>query len=125
MNLDLVVGMSVGEKQVEVAVVIVIKELGTPTAQEPRRAADAERASHVVKCEIVIVVIDGIHFLVDIRHKKVLPAILIIVRRIDPHARSRTSVLAISDTGVKADFFELPFAIEKNKIREGVIGHEK
>jgi hypothetical protein len=74
LGLDLVIRVTVCEKQIKVAIVIVVKELHAPTAHESRSAADAERAGHVVESEIVIVAIDGIHFLVNIGNEQVQPA---------------------------------------------------
>src|SRR6266567_8735333 len=87
--------------------------------------ADAERARHVVESEIVIVVIDGIHLLVNVGHEQVLPAVLIVVGGVHTHAGSRASILAVGDTRVEPDFFESASAIEEKKIRHSVIGHEQ
>src|SRR2546423_8566525 len=69
--------------------------------------------------------VDGVHLVIHIREKQILPPVLIIVGRIDTHAGAGTTILAVSDPGREADFFELAFPIDKKKVGNGVIGHEK
>src|SRR5947208_17115215 len=69
--------------------------------------------------------VDGVHLVIHIREKQILPPVLIIVGRIDTHAGAGTTILTVSDPGREADFFELAFPIDKTKIGNGVIGHEK
>jgi hypothetical protein len=50
---DQVVGMSIGDDQIEIAIVIVIKELHSPAAHQLGRVGDAGGSGDVVKCFIV------------------------------------------------------------------------
>ncbi len=58
MHFDLVIGMAVGNEQVKVAVVVVVKEFHAPAAHQPRQAPKAHGSSHVLETEVVSVAID-------------------------------------------------------------------
>src|SRR5689334_5283840 len=46
------IGMSVGEQQIEVSIIVVIEELRTPTAEEPGGRRDSGWICHIVKPSI-------------------------------------------------------------------------
>src|SRR3954470_9760379 len=69
--------------------------------------------------------VDGVHLVIHIGDKQILPAVLVIVGGIDAHAGAGATILTISDPGPEAGFFELAFTIEKKKIGNSVIGHEE
>src|SRR5260370_37886929 len=98
MLFDSVIGMAIGHEESNVSVIVVIKELSSPTAHETCGAADTQWAGHVVKGEVSVVVVQGIHFLIDACHEQVLPTILGVVGRLEAHARTRAAFLAIGNS---------------------------
>ena len=90
--------MTVGDEQVQIAVIVNVKEFHTPAAHLNRCFPDSIGNRHVVKCVVVIVVIERVHFPIDIRDKKIGPTIVVKVRRIDAHSGTSTSLCAVGDT---------------------------
>src|SRR5207247_2498796 len=124
--LNAVIGVAVGEKQVEVAVVVVIEEFHSPAAHQPSGHADAGGHRHVIENFIVAVAVESVHFLVYVRYKQVHPTVLIVVRRVHAHAGAGAAVGAVPDVGLKADLLELSFAaVREEKVRHGVVGHKQ
>src|SRR5207302_1548801 len=73
---DEVIRIAVGEKQIQVPVIVIIKEFQTPATHEFCGLADAGRKRHVVKCFVMIVFVYGEHFAVEVRHEQVHPSSL-------------------------------------------------
>src|SRR5579883_541600 len=125
-GLDQVVGIAVGEKQVEVAVVIVIEELEPPAAHQARCCADAGCVGLIIKSLVVVVLIERILFVIDVGDEEVQPSVLIEVGGIDSHAGSGTASLAETYSGKGGDFFELAVAaIHEEEVRGGIVGDEE
>src|SRR5256885_12202612 len=101
MFFDLVIGMSVGNEQIDVAIIVIVEKLYSPSTHQPCYASESHGLGHIVKCKVVIIVIDRIHLLIHISDKKVLPAVLIEIRRIHAHTGARSSILAISNPSFK------------------------
>ena len=64
-----VIRIAVGEKQIEIAIIIIIKELQTPSTHQSGRIANTGRTGLVIECFIVIVLINREHLTIDIRHE--------------------------------------------------------
>ena len=112
-DLDLVVGVTVRDKQILIPIIVVIQKFHTPPTHQTGRRSNSQRSRHIIECPVVIVPIDRIHFLIDIRNKQVLPTILVVVGRIDTHPGTSAPVLAVPDTGFKARFFKLAILIHE------------
>src|SRR5579872_2961912 len=69
--------------------------------------------------------VDGVHLVIHIGDKQILPAVLVVVGGIDTHAGAGATILTISNPGRESDVFELAFTIDKKKIGNGVIGDEE
>ena len=111
MYFDFVVRVSIGNEQVSVAVVVVVEEFHAPAAHQSRQAPKAHGSGHVLEAEVVSVAIDRIHFLIHIGYEKILPAILIEIRRIDPHAGSFAALLAVGHAGFEPNVLEFCIAL--------------
>src|SRR5947208_13244494 len=109
--------MAIDQEQVGVAVIVVVKESQTPAAEELRRRRNL--SWFIRKGQILLIVIQAKELLLDVRNKEVLPAIAIIVSRIDSHARSRPAGGAEGHTGCKPLLFKFPAAV----IDEEEVGH--
>src|SRR2546428_8018960 len=118
--------MAVTEQQIQIPIVIKVEKLHTPATQQTRSGADASGHGHVVEALITIVVVEGEHLPVNIRHKQVNPAVLVVIRRIDPHARTGVAVGTISHSRLKADFLEPAFPpIAEEEVSNGVVCHKE
>ena len=78
--------MAVAKKQVEVAVVIVVEEFLSHTAEHHGAGGDAEPGSDVGKGFVAIVVVQRKHFVVDVGNEEIDPAILVVVAGVNSHA---------------------------------------
>src|SRR5579883_1149349 len=125
-TLDLVVGMTIHDEQIGIAVVVVVEEFYAPSAHETGDSADAGWTGHFVEREITIVLINRIHFVVDVGDKKVLPAIVVEIGGIDAHAGARPALLAESHAGIEANVRECAVLfVKEEKIFDGIVGDEK
>src|SRR5260221_1923366 len=126
MLFDLVVWMTVRNKKVDVAVIVVIEKLYAPTAHEAGRAADADWNRNVVKRFVVAILVDGVHFLIDIGYEQILPAVLIEVGSVHAHSGSRVALLAECDARRQADLLEFAVAaVAEEKILNRIVGDEE
>ncbi len=80
---------------------------------------------HIVEGAVVLVPVEREDFLVDVGTKRSIQPSLIEVGRIDTHARARAAIRAVGDVGVKPDFFEAASAIEKQEIRDCIVGDKQ
>src|SRR5579859_71701 len=118
---DFVVRVAVGDEQILIAIVVIIEELYAPAAHQPSRAADSGCARHVIEGLVVPIAINGVHLLIDVGDKQVLPAILIEVCGVDAHARTSAAVLTECDTGGETNFLKFAVAtVPKEKILDGI-----
>ena len=81
--------MAVGEKQIDVAVVVVVEELQPPAAQQPGRLRDAVGVRDVGERFAAVVPVEREHLLIDVGDEEILVAVAVEVRGVDAHARSR------------------------------------
>ena len=72
MLFNAIVRMAVGQEQIDVTVVVVIEKLRSPATHQPGDSGDAEASGNIIKRGIVIVAVDGIHFLIDVGDEKIL-----------------------------------------------------
>src|SRR4030095_13344599 len=75
---------------------------------------------------VLDVAIEGKLFLVDVGDKQILPAVIVVVRRIHAHSRARLAVFAEAHFGGHGDFFPaIRAAIHEEKILSGVVGDKE
>ena len=79
-TLDHVVGMAVGEKQIDGAVVVVVEELQPPSAQDPRGSRDVVLIRDVGKELLPLIVVEREHLLIDVRDEQILASVGVDVR---------------------------------------------
>ena len=58
--------MTVGNEQIDVPVVVIIEKLQAPAAHQPRQTSKAHRSGEIIESKVVTVVVDRIHFLIDV-----------------------------------------------------------
>src|SRR5215468_3128930 len=126
MLFDLVIRMSVGNEQIEISIVVIVEKLYSPSAHEPCHASKPHWLSQIVKRKVMIAVVDGIHLLVNIGYKEVLPAVLIEIGRIDSHARAGSPILAVGNTGFESHLLKFSATlIDEQKICHGIVCNEE
>src|SRR5207247_6485011 len=84
-----------------------LKKLHSPSAHQPRQAAETHRPCPVFKGKVMIVTVDGIHLLIHVGHEEILPAVLIKICRIHAHAGALASVLTVGHTRLEGSVLEL------------------
>src|SRR5207244_13322254 len=124
-GIDVVVGMAVAEDEIEVAVVIVVEEFEAPAAHELSGGADAGSNGGVAEGFVLVVVIERIHFLIDIGDKEIGPAVLVVVGSVHAHTGARASVSAVAQTRDEAYLVEFSLLVDEEKILDGVVGNEQ
>src|ERR1700740_1391306 len=107
MLFDAVVWVAVGDKEIEIPIVIVVEKLQAPAAHQTSSAAQTHWSREIFKRQVVVVLVDGIHFLIDIGDEEVLPAVLVEIGGVYAHAGAFAAILAEGDTGLQADFLKL------------------
>src|SRR4030095_7213098 len=116
--------MAVDQEQVRITVVVVIKELQPPPAQQLGGGPDLSR--FVGKSQFFLVVVQTEEFLVNVSNKKVLPSVAVIVRCIHAHTGARSPGFAVRYTCPETGFLEsaAPFVDEK-KVWHRIIRHKQ
>src|ERR1035438_6421340 len=115
--------MAVTQKQVEIAVVVVIEKFQSPSAHQTRGRADAGRKGRVAESLVLVIVVERIHLVIHISLEQIDPSILIIVSGIDSHAGARFAKGIHSNTRQHSDFFKSSFAaIGKQEVWNGIVG---
>src|SRR5438132_5481803 len=121
---DEIIRIAVGEQQIKVTIVVIVKKLQSPSAHEFSGSADARGKGQVVKRFVMIVFIYGEHFAVEVRYEQAHPSIIIEIGRIHAHARSCPAAITVSNAGSRRDLIKLSLAtIDKQKIGHRVIAH--
>ena len=121
---DFIVRVTIGDEQINVAVIVVIEKLNSPAAHQSSDHANMRGNRDIVERLVMIVVIKRIHFLVDVGDKQVCPSILIVIRSVHTHARARSSIHAVAHAGLQRDFFEPSLtAVDEQEVGHGIVGH--
>src|SRR5690349_10950167 len=89
--------MAIRENQIGIAVVVVIEEAQTPTTEQACGLSNL--AGAINKGQILFIVIETEQLLIDVGDEQVLPAVVVVIGRIDAHSRARRTRIAISDAG--------------------------
>src|SRR5678815_4885522 len=118
--------MAVGENHVEVAIVVIVEKLHTPTTQQPGGGRNAGGISGIGERTIAPVVVKRIGLMVDVGNKQIHPAILIVVCCINPHARSSFTEAAVAHAGERGVLFEMSFpAVQEEEVRRGIVADKQ
>ena len=121
---DRIIRMAVTEQQVKIAVIVVIKKFQTPAAHQPRSHPDPIGIGNVAEHFVLIVVVERVHFLIDIGREQVDPAILIVVRCVYSHPRAGFAKAADAHACKNSDFLKSPLAtVRQKKIRHRIVSH--
>src|SRR5216684_2268542 len=103
-HLDKVVGMAIYQQQIRVTIVVIIEEPQSPTAQHLRCCSYF--SGFIRKSQVFLVVIKTEELSIDVRYKKILPAITVIVRCVYSHSRARPAVLTEGHPSRQSDLFK-------------------
>src|SRR6185369_16229253 len=107
-----------------VAVVVVIKELQAPAAEQLRRWSNF--AGLIGEDQLLVVMVETEELLIDVGDEKILPAVAVEVSSINAHAGSWPSRFSIRDTGCQSDLLKLSATfVEKEKVGHRVVGDEE
>ena len=117
--------MTVGNEQIDVAVVVVIEKPQAPAAHRSSRVPDPVRRREIVEGAVLVVVIDGVHLLIHIGHAQVLPTVLVEVCGIDTHPGPGPAVSTVSDSRLDPLVLELALTIHPQKIGDGIVGDKE
>src|SRR3989440_12726830 len=98
--------MAVYQEQIGVSIVVVIKEPQPPSAQHLRRRSDLSGLAR--ENQVLLFVIKTEKLSIDVGHEKILPAIAIIVPRVNSHPRARFACVAVAHARRQSNFFEFP-----------------
>lgn len=119
---DIVHHVSLGDKDVEPAVIVIVDHLRSPTGVPHGDPADAAGVAHIVKAPFAVSEqrIASICKGID---KGVRPTVVVIVSEVDSHAREGFAILIESETGFERHIGECAVAvISKELLRERVVG---
>ena len=104
---DHVVGVAVGQEQIERSVVIVVEEAQSPAAQEARCLRHLVLEGDVAEGLVLAVLVEREHLLIHVGDEEVLPAIAVEIGGIHAHAGAGAAILAESHFGRERDLFPL------------------
>src|SRR6266550_9333551 len=105
------INVPVSNEQIGPAVVIEIKKLCAKPEERNADRADSRCACNICELTIVIVMVEIVGIVGEIRFHNVGPAIAIIVSSIDAHARLFSPVGTVSHARFGADLRESAFAV--------------
>src|SRR6478672_6122538 len=116
--------MAVDKEEVRITIVIVVEEPQSPAAQHPRCRANF--SGFIRKNQILLVMIETEKLLIDISHKKILPAVTIIVRCVNSHPGARLAGVTESHAGRQSAFFKFSASlIDEEKVRHRIVSYEQ
>ena len=125
-TLDEIVGIAVRQKQVEIPIIVIVEKLKSPSAHQPCRHSDSGTTCLIVKCFVVIVLVDRETLEIDVGYEQIHPSILVEIRGIQSHTRASPTVIAVSHPPRGAVFFKANFsAVHENKVRCSVIADKR
>src|SRR5215469_877250 len=123
--LDLIFDVTVGDKNVGPAVVVVIEKEAAETEGHQRTAADFRLRRLVDKKTIALVVIERDHLVGEIADDNARAPAAIVVRGIDAHAGARHSVFTETDAGRDSTLLECTVAfVQIQLVGLGIVGDQ-
>ena len=125
-DLNQVVRIAVAQKQVKIAVVVIVEKLSPQPLMS--RVADAIPlvSTLIIKSLIAVILVQRVHFVVDVGDEKAHPAVFVEISRVQAHAGAWATGLAVRDSGLRPDFLELSSAtIDVQKVLHGIVGNKQ
>jgi hypothetical protein len=83
---DHVVGVAVGQEEVEAPVVVEVEELQSPAREKARGVGDAVDVGGVGEGLVAVVLVQREHLLVHVGHEQVLETVAVHVEGVDAHS---------------------------------------
>src|SRR5712692_5557665 len=118
--------MAVRKDEINIAVIIVVEKLQAPSAQKASGLRNGLRLRDVNESLVLVVLVQGEFFLVHVGDEEILPAVVVVVRRINAHSRASLAVVAEGYFSGHADLLpSITAAIDKEKILHRVVGDEE
>ncbi len=93
-------------QQIFPAIIVEIKKTHAPSGVCQRHPREPRLRTHVSKCAVAFVLIKRITLIGQVRNNNIWPPVVIVVRKIDSHARVGTAVNVHRNFGNQSDFFE-------------------
>src|SRR6185436_5917839 len=116
--------MPIYKQQIRIAIVVIIKESQSPSAQKLSGCGDFAR--FIRERNVFLIVIKTEEFVVDVGDEEILPPIAVIIRGVDTHSRTRSSRLAKSNSGRQPNLLKLfALLVDEEKIRDCVVCHKE
>src|SRR5580765_7553615 len=120
--LDKIVRINIGQEKIEKSIVVIVKELEAPAAQESCRHPNSRGSGLIVERPIMIVLVNCESLHINVGDEQIHPPILVEVGRIEAHPGACTTVSAVGNTGKGSCFFKSPLTtIHENEVRCCVI----
>src|ERR1035438_5356470 len=104
---DHVVGVAVGQEEIERAIVVIIEESQPPAAQKARGLRHLVLEGDVPKGLVPAVLVEREHFLVHVGDEQILPSVTVEIGGIHAHTRAGPPIFAESHLGRQRDLFPL------------------
>src|ERR1039457_6480348 len=118
--------MTVGDQQVEIAVIVVVEKLEAPSAHELGCVGNTRRAGDVVEAFVVFVPIESVEFVIQIGHEQIHPTVPIKVSGIDAHAGASPSPFAVGNPTGETDLLKaVPLAVDEKEVGGRIIRDKK
>ena len=114
---------AVGGEQVEVAVVVVVEELGAKAEGPVRGIGQPQALGGDGELALAVVAVEGIGFKGEVGDEEVEIAIVVVVAKIDAHARVGVPVLVVASAGNQADFGEGAVLVGVEEVHGAVVSH--
>src|SRR5258706_6624658 len=125
-GLDEVVRIPVSKEQIEIAVIVVVEEFQAPPAHQAGRRCNSSDSRLVVEGFVVVVLVERIHFAINVGDEQVRPTVFVEICCIDSHSRSRAAFRTIGNSCLGSNFLEAAsVAVHEEKVSDGVVGHKQ
>ena len=114
--------MSLGHQKIFPAIVIVVEKAYAPPRVRHGDFGESGNKTGVGKCSIVLIGVQGVALIGEIGNHEIRPAIVVVIGKIDAHARVGPSVIVDGDLRRQADFLKLAVALVVVKmLNHGII----
>ena len=120
---DFVHDVAIGDKEVEVAVVVVVEKIGAKAQRFVAILGQAGALGDVVELSLPIVTVQGISLLGKVGHKNILQPVVVPIPELHPHASFGQAVLVVAPSGVEADLGKAVPLVLVEKVHSAIVGH--
>ena len=123
---NLRIHVTVGYQQIEVAIVVKVKEPRAKAHVRPPDTPQGRFGADIRKGAVALVAIEGIVLVFKMRGEQVGPAVVVVVAPSHPHARLDLSAAAVGQAGWEGAVGKATIAaIAIKKVRARVVGYEQ